>query len=318
MINRLFNPWKILTKKVRNQIGANVKLTSLYGVVLFGLALSLTGCGGGSSDTPSGNSGPSGAPSASSNSQSVFATTLYPVLVSHCSDCHASQGPAGTPDFAHENVATAYGVVEANTLVNLGNPSNSRLVQKLTQEMHKCGTNCTAWADEITAAIKNWANMVANTGGGTSTSMIVSSMLTLADSMQNAGGGRIEDAVIAKYEFKTGSGQTAFDSSGVAPALNLTLSKDVAWIDGQGIEITDPNATKITKALATAADSAKLFNLIAGPNGTKQYTIEAWLLNASTELTGPARIVSFRPTLPIAISLWLNKTITTISETEAS
>lgn len=291
MINRISKSRDILTNRFSFHLAAERKLARLCGIIMLGLILTLAGCGGGSKDAPSDNNGGN---TAGSESLSAFSTTLYPVLTNHCSDCHASQGPAGTPDFAHEDVNVAFNVVESNTLANLGNPSNSRLAQKLTQEMHKCGTSCTAWADEIIAAVQNWADMVAASGGGgTASNAITSSTLMLADSAQNAGGGRIEDAVIAKYEFKTGSGQTAFDTSGVAPALDLTLSKDVAWIPGQGIEMTDPNGAGITKAVGSAADSSKLFNLIAGPNGSKQYTIEAWIFNASTALTGPARIVSY-------------------------
>ena len=38
-----------------------------------------------------------------------------------------------------------------------------------------------------------------------------------------AGGNRYEAATIAKYEFKTGMGNIAYDTSGHEPALNLTL-----------------------------------------------------------------------------------------------
>jgi len=291
MINRIPKSWEKLTHILSRVTSANLKLYNLCGIILLGSVLTLAGCGGASKDAPSNNN--TGGGTGNDVSLSAFSTTLYPVLVNRCSDCHASQGPAGTPDFAHEDVKVAFSVVESNTLANLGNPSNSRLAQKLTQEMHKCGTSCVAWADEIVAAVQNWADMVAGSGGtGTASNTITSSTLTLADSAQ-AGGGRIEDAVIAKYEFKTGSGQIAFDTSGVAPALDLTLSDGVNWIAGQGIDITDPNAKGITKAIGSAANSAKLFNLIAGPNGSKQYTIEAWIFNASTALTGPARIVSY-------------------------
>ena len=55
-------------------------------------------------------------------------------------------------------------------------------------------------------------------------SLVNSDALTLFDGTLASGGGRFEQNVIAKWEFKTGSGTPAFDTSGVDPALDLTLS----------------------------------------------------------------------------------------------
>ena len=274
-------------------ISRNVQSFSLSRVLVMAVALTLAACGGGGSDggdLTAVNAGTGGVAT-----QTAFETTLYPVVVNRCGGCHASQGPGGTPDFAHETVATALSVVESNTLANLGNPANSRLVTKLTLELHRCGTNCEAWSDEIRLAIEAWAGMVGDTGSGSGVTGadIVSSVLTLADGAQNAGSGRVENSIIAKYEFKTGNGLVAFDTSGVAPALNLQLSADVNWIAGEGIEITDPNNAEVSKAVGTQADSVKLFDMIAGPAGSGEYTIEAWIINSSTDLAGPARIVSY-------------------------
>ncbi len=227
----------------------------------------------------------------------AFSDNLQPVLLERCSLCHAGleDDPAGTPDFAHQDAATAYSVITSNTLVNLGNPANSRLVKKILT-LHKCTQpTCDSWAGEIQTGVEGWANALADTSTGTGMSgtRIVSKPLTLAQGIKDEGMGRVEDAIIAKYEFKTGSGQTALDTSGVAPTLDLTLSADVNWIPARGIEITDPNATEVSKAVGTAADSKKLFDKIAGPDGSKQYSIEAWIINDNTAIDGPARIVSY-------------------------
>ncbi len=248
--------------------------------------------GGAGNNPPGGNTPPVGV------QESAFETNLYPVLVSRCGACHAGQAvPAGTPDFAHADVATAYTIVDTNTLVNLSTPANSRLVKKVL-ELHKCtGATCTMWSDEILAGVQAWATEVAGSGGGTGSgingSSIVSAALTLAEGVKNSGAGRVEDAIIAKYTFKMGTGTTAFDTSGVEPALNLTLSADVNWLSGQGIEVTDPNAAEVSKAIGTPEASKKLYDKIAGPAGSKAYTIEAWIINANTALDGPARIVSY-------------------------
>jgi len=224
--------------------------------------------------------------------QSAFQSTLYPVLRNYCKSCHASQGPAGTPDFAHEDLATAYSVIASNSLVNFNTPSNSRLVTKVLG-LHKCTQpTCGQWANEIIAQIVGWNNTAPPSGGGGGIN-IQSASLTLADGAAGSGGGRVEDAVIAKYTFKEGSGNVVNDVSNISPALNLSLSDNITWISGQGIEVTDPNNTQMTIAKGSSTDSKKLYDLIAGPNGSKEYTIEAWIINDNTALDGPARIVTY-------------------------
>jgi len=305
-----------MTKHIRNSIVPNKEKTrsrtassifnrTMSSIILILLASALiAGCGSDDTESttpppPGGGTGtnPPGGTTPPVNVQiGAFETNLYPVLVSRCGGCHAGQAlPAGTPDFAHPDIPTAYSVVDTNTLVNLGNAVNSRLVQKIIG-VHRCsGATCTMWANEIQAGVEAWALAVAGSGGGggINGSSIVSAALTLAEGTKNQGAGRVEDAIIAKYTFKTGTGTTAFDTSGVAPALDLTLSADVLWVSGKGIDITDPNATELSKAVGTPAASKKLYDMIAGPAGSKAYSIEAWIINANTALTGPARIVSY-------------------------
>jgi hypothetical protein len=89
---------------------------------------------------------------------------------------------------------------------------------------------------------------------------------------------------IALWEFKTGEGPTAYDTSGVDPAIDLSLSGDVDWFGGWGITINDG------KAQGTTAASKKLHDLI---KATGEYAIEAWVVpaNVTQEM---ARIVSYR------------------------
>jgi hypothetical protein len=88
-----------------------------------------------------------------------------------------------------------------------------------------------------------------------------------------AGGNRYETATIAKYEFKTGMGAIAYDTSGHEPALNLTLSGDYQWVGGWGV-----NFRPGSKAQGTASASKKLADLI---KSTGEFTIEAWANNAN-------------------------------------
>lgn len=264
-----------------------VELTGFSKLLALMLMLVLVACGEAENTQTTQN--------AETVSVSEFQTTVYPLLLSYCSECHGASGPDGTPDFAHDDVSIAVTAIQTHSLVNLSNASESRLVSKLLNETHNCNSFCSDWANEFTLAIQNWAafgDAPEDEGGNGSGSQISSSTESFADYIQG-GVHRVEDSVIAQYEFKTGSGQTAYDTSGVSPSLNLALSSGVNWSSGGGIEITDNGGLQTAKLLGTAAESKKLFDLIAGPVGSRQYTIEAWIQNARNDLAGPARIVSY-------------------------
>jgi hypothetical protein len=114
--------------------------------------------------------------------------------------------------------------------------------------------------------------------------LINSKALTLFDGTLATGGGRFESDLIAKWEFKTGSGTTAFDTSGVEPAINLTLNGQVDWIGGWGIQLTNG------KAQGSTASSKKLHDLITA---TGEFAVEAWVVPANVTQEGPARIISY-------------------------
>ena len=59
--------------------------------------------------------------------------------------------------------------------------------------------------------------------------LVYSKAVRLVDGTLASGGNRYEDAQIALWEFKTGNGLTAFDTSGVDPAIDLNFSGDVSW-----------------------------------------------------------------------------------------
>ena len=68
-------------------------------------------------------------------------------------------------------------------------------------------------------------------------------------------------------------GNIAYDTSGLEPALNLTMSGDITWVGGWGL-----NVKMGGKAQGTAAGSKKLSDLI---KSTGEFTIEAWANNAN-------------------------------------
>jgi len=181
--------------------------------------------------------------------------------------------------------------------VNFSLPSSSRLVRRLATDFHYCWTSCVENGAEMLAAVNAWDALltqagVSGGGAGVNVALLVSDTLTLADGVEDEGGERSDANVIALWEFREGTGITAFDISGVAPAMDLTLSPEVTLMSSYGIDITAGGI-----AIAEEADSRKLYQRIADPNGgSGEYSIEAWVVPGNTTQegeSGPSRIVTY-------------------------
>jgi hypothetical protein len=213
-------------------------------------------------------------------SPALFSTTVYPLLEEYCSRCHTSSSATSqSPYFASGDVNEAYAAVKVK--INLDQPAFSRLVLRLRNEFHNCWSDCASNADEMEAAIQSFANQVPLTQ--VEASLVLSKALTLYDGIVSSGGNRYTSNVIGLWEFKTGHGSVAFDTSGVEPALNLNLSGDVAWMGGWGINVRSGKAQGSTTA------SKKLADMI---RATGEYSIEAWVAPGNVAQEN-ARIVSY-------------------------
>ena len=211
----------------------------------------------------------------------LFADTVYPLLETYCANCHTNSATIPiSPYFASSDIDEAYEASKAR--LNLDLPANSRFVGRIRDEFHNCWSDCTSNADELINAIQNMADGIDLTE--LDGLLINSKALTLFDGTLATGGGRFENDVIAKWEFKTGSGTTAFDTSGVEPAINLTLNGDVNWIGGWGIQLVNG------KAQGSTASSKKIHDLVTA---TGEFSIEAWVVPANVTQEGPARIISY-------------------------
>jgi Concanavalin A-like lectin/glucanases superfamily len=221
-----------------------------------------------------------GASKAYPASPALFASTVHPLLEQYCARCHVSTAAAAqSPYFASGDVDEAYAA--AKVKINLDQPALSRLVVRLRQEFHNCWSDCAANADAMEAAVTAFANQVPATQ--VDASLVFSKALRLPDGIVASGGNRYTSNMIGLWEFKTGSGSIAYDTSGVEPALNLNLSGDVTWVGGWGINVRSGKAQGSTSA------SRKLHDLI---KATGEYTIEAWVApgNVAQE---DSRIVSY-------------------------
>jgi cytochrome c553 len=218
---------------------------------------------------PSQSVGPSKTFPASSAS---FAAKIWqPLLVPYCSRCHSdnAQTPQA-PYFASANPDEAY--ADAQSKINLDDPAQSRFVVRLATEFHHCWTtSCAADAAAMQAAITAFANGIPTTQ--VDPSLVVSKQLSLLQGTVASGQNRYDSALIALYQFKTGSGSVAYDTSGVLPGLDLTLSGNVSWVGGWGINIAPGG-----KAQGSTEASQKLATLI---QSTGEFSLEAWVANGN-------------------------------------
>ncbi len=216
-----------------------------------------------------------------------------PILELYCSSCHSSQSPtAQQPYFADPDIDSAYEA--AKSKINLDTPADSRFVVKVSPvpfgESHNCWDNgdCDAASDEMLAAIMEFVGGIEPTT--VNTDLVYSKAVKLIeDGTLASGGNRYEGAQVALWEFKTGNGLVAYDTSGVDPAIDLNFSGDVSWFGGWGITIGNNVAQGPGKAQGSTTASKKLYDIL---QASGEFSIEAWVVpaNVTQEMS---RIVSY-------------------------
>ncbi len=209
------------------------------------------------------------------DSSQLFASTVYPLLTQYCSRCHSPNAVTPqSPYFAQADVDAAYAA--AKPKMNLDTPTLSRFYVRLKYEFHNCWSgNCDAAAAEMLQAIDAFAGQVPVTQ--IDPNWIVSNALSMYDGVVDNGGTRVETGLVAKYEFKTGTGTIAYDTSGVDPALNLEMTGNVAWVGGWGVQLLGSG-----ELLGTPLASKKLHDMIVT---TGEYSVEAWVAPANVTQT---------------------------------
>ncbi|WP_235425766.1 LamG domain-containing protein [Cellvibrio mixtus] len=215
-----------------------------------------------------------------------FSTTVYPLLTQYCAQCHSESAlTRQQPYFASSRVDVAYEA--AKTRMRLDNPTASRFVQRLAGDGHNCWSNCSQNAAEMQAAITTFANSI--TPVTVDPELVISKAVGLGDAFVVSSGGRIDTDIIAKYEFKTGKGSIAYDTSGVDPVANLNLIGNVGWSSAWGLKFRDTG-----KAQAATGDSRKFYDLLRAAG---EYSIEAWVIPDNVVQgdndNNPARIVTY-------------------------
>jgi hypothetical protein len=290
------NAFHLSGEKIDGTAATRCGRTIAAWLVIALVALSTLACGeyGGSGTDTSivANSFATGLPQGLSVTEQVttFETTVYPLLRANCDNCHGASGP-GAPQIAHADPASAWSAVVDNQKVNFSNPSQSRLVRRLAADFHFCWSDCVSDAGEMLTQILAWQAAIEAAGGGTTAGVDVADLTSdvkqVADGVEEEGGERFDQGIIARWDFKEGTGNTAFDTSGVPPAMDLAL-EGPELMSAYGIDVSEG------RAIATAESSRKLYERIADMStGSQAYTLETWIANGNTTQEGPARIVSY-------------------------
>lgn len=214
-------------------------------------------------------------------SNALFSSHVYPIVSQYCSSCHSETASAAqSPFFASDDIDIAYQAVQG--VINLDQEELSRLVVRLGSEFHNCWGDCQANSNTMLAGIQAFSEQIPV--DQVDDAMVISKALKLTDGIVASNGGRFESDIIALYQFKTGNGNIAYDTSGISPAANLTLTGDTEWLGSGGLIFNNG------KAQASTASSKKLHDLITA---TGEFTVEAWLTPANVTQEGPARIISY-------------------------
>lgn len=215
---------------------------------------------------------------------------LYTLLDTHCSECHNSSTTANTPQapyFADADINAAYDAVVASGVVDLNVPvgtavtdsTQSRVVFRLGAQNHNCWDVCATDAGEIRTAIETWAAAITPVAAVNSNYRI-SKAMELNDGQVSSGGSRTDRYVIAKYEFKEGRfSSNTYDTSGIAPAIDLQLFGSAELINSYGVRIQPGSVVRSTNLDA----SRKLHDTIVARG---EYSIEAWVVPASLSQQG--------------------------------
>ena len=212
-----------------------------------------------------------------------YQSTVYTITSVHCVRCHSSTAGATqqSPFFADPAIATAYPAAIPKIDFTGCTPSNaptfattcgvnSRFYQRLLTDNHNCWTDCQSDAAYMLSEIQAFAKMLTPTN--IDPALVISKALTLSSGTIASGASRFDADTIAKYEFQTGTGTVAYDTSGIDPSADLTITGNVTWAGGWGINVGAGG-----KAQATTASSSKLFSLI---QATGEFSIEAWVAPA--------------------------------------
>jgi len=212
-----------------------------------------------------------------------YQNTVYTLTSKYCVRCHSSTADPSvqqSPYFADPSLTTAYPAaipkIDFTGCAGAGGNNggtcgtNSRFYQRLFTDNHNCWDNCANDAAAMLAQIQAFAAML--TPQSIDPALVVSKAITLSQGTIASGASRYDADTIAKYEFQSIVNNTTFDTSGVDPSADLTISGSVTLAGGWGINVGAGG-----KAQATTSASSKIYNTI---QATGEFSVEAWVAPA--------------------------------------
>ncbi len=211
-----------------------------------------------------------------------YQNTVYTLTSQYCVRCHSSTAATQqSPFFADPQITTAYPAaipkIDFTGCLPFNSPTfattcgvNSRFYQRLLTDNHNCWSDCATDAAAMLGEIQSFAKLLSPTN--IDPSLVISKAITLTQGTVASGASRYDADTIAKYEFQTGTGTVAYDTSGIDPSADLTITGNITWAGGWGINVGAGG-----KAQATTAASSKLFTLI---QATGEFSVEAWVAPA--------------------------------------
>jgi Concanavalin A-like lectin/glucanases superfamily len=212
-----------------------------------------------------------------------FGATVWPITHANCVRCHSTTADPSveqSPYHADPSLAIAYPAAIpkidftgcAGSGGNNGGTcgTNSRLYQRLLTDNHNCWTTCAADSATMLAAIQAFAAKLAPSN--LDPTLVTSKAVSLTQGTIASGASRYDADTIAKYEFQSVVNNTTFDTSGIDPSADLTISGNVTLAGGWGINVGAGG-----KAQATTQSSQKIYNFI---QATGEFSVEAWVAPA--------------------------------------
>jgi hypothetical protein len=212
-----------------------------------------------------------------------YQQTIYTLTSKYCVRCHATTADPAveqSPYFADPSLLVAYPAAIpkidftgcAGSGGNNGGTcgTNSRFYQRLFTDNHNCWDNCASDAAQMLAQIQAFAATI--TPANIDPALVVSKALSLTQGTIASGASRYDADTIAKYEFQSVVNNTTFDTSGIDPSADLTISGNVTLAGGWGINVGAGG-----KAQATTQSSQKIYSMI---QATGEFSVEAWVAPA--------------------------------------
>jgi len=212
-----------------------------------------------------------------------YQNTVYTLTSKYCVRCHSTTADPSveqSPYFADPSLLVAYPAaipkIDFTGCAGAGGNNggtcgtNSRFYQRLFIDNHNCWDNCAADAALMLAQIQAFAASI--TPANIDPSLITSKALSLTQGTIASGASRYDADTIAKYEFQSVVNNTTFDTSGIDPSADLTISGNVTLAGGWGINVGAGG-----KAQATTQSSQKIYSMI---QATGEFSVEAWVAPA--------------------------------------